>query len=103
MNERVDFGGDFNAAMNLGQSPLATSSGVGSSGWAMLQRRQDIISEGDCDGGCDNGGVQKGLVFTLIVMLSSSSFLKSIFCFPYLRVGGQVFGGFDVVGTPSGE
>ena len=59
MNERVDFGGDFKAAMSLGQSPLATSSGVGSSGWAMLQRPQDIISEGDCDGGCDNEGVHK--------------------------------------------
>ena len=28
MSERVDFGGDFKAAMSLGQSPLATSSGV---------------------------------------------------------------------------
>ena len=102
MNERVDCGGDFKAARSLGQSPLATSSGVGSSGWAMLQRRQDIISEGDCDGGCDNGGVHKGLVFTVIVMLSSSSFLTFTFCFPYLRVGAQAFGGFDVVGTPSG-
>ena len=102
MSERVDFGGDFNAAMSLGQSPLATSSGVGSSGWAVLQRRQDIISEGDCDGGCDNGGVQKGLVFTLIVMLSSSSFLTSTILFLYLRVGGQAFGSFVVVGTPSG-
>ena len=82
MNERVDFGGDFKAAMSLGQSPLATSSGVGSSGWAMLQRRQDVISEGDCDGKCDNEGVHKGLVFTVIVMLSSSSFLTStIFVF----------------------
>ena len=102
MNERVDFGGDFKVAMSLGQSPLAMSSGVGSSEWAMLQRRQDIISEGDCDGGCNNDGVHKGLVFTLIVMLSSSSFLTSTFCFPYLRVGGQAFGGFDVVRTPSG-
>ena len=67
----------------------------------MLQRRQDIISEGDCDGGCDNKGVHKGLVFTMIVMLSSSSFLTSTFCFLYLRVGGQAFGSFDVVGTPS--
>ena len=88
MSERVDFGGDFKAAMSLSQSQLATSSGVGLSGWAMLQRRQDIISEGDCDGGCDNEGVHKGLVFTVIVMLSSSSFLMSTFCFPYLRVGG---------------
>ena len=102
MNEWVDFGGDFKAAMSLDQSPLATSSGVGWSGWAMLQRHQDIISEGDCDGECDNEGVHKGLVFTVIVMLSSSSFLRSTFCFPYLRVGGQAFGGFDVVGTPSG-
>ena len=102
MNERVDLGGYFKAAMTLGQSPLATSSGVGSSGWAMLQRRQDIISEGDCDDECDNEGVHKGLVFTVIVMLSSSSFPASTFCFPYLRVGGQAFGGFDVVRTPSG-
>ena len=84
----MDFGGDFKAAMSLSQSPLATLSGVGLSGWAMLQRRQDIISEGDCDGGCDNEGVLKGLVFTEIVMLSSLSFLTSTFCFPYLRVGG---------------
>ena len=102
MSERVDFGRDFNAAMSLDKTPLATSSGVGSSGWAMLQRCQDIISEGDGDGGCDNGGVHKGLVFMVIVMLSSSSFLTSRFCFPYLRVGGQAFSGFDVVGTPSG-
>ena len=76
------FCGDFKAAMSLGQSPLATSSGIGSSRWAMLQRGQDIISEGDCDGGCDNEGVHKGLVFTVIVMLFSSSFLTSTFCFP---------------------
>ena len=99
----MDFGGDFKAAMSLGQSPLATSSRVGSSGWAILQQRQDIISESDCDGGCDTGGVHTGLVFTVIVMLSSSSFLTSAFCFPYLRVGGKAFGGFDVVGTPSGR
>ena len=98
----MDFGGDFKAAMSLSQSLLAKSSGVGLSGWAMLQQRQDIISEGDCDGGCDNEGVHKGLVFTVIVILSSSSFLTSTFCFPYLRVGGQAFGGFVVVGTPSG-
>ena len=102
MNERVHFGGDFKAAMRLGQSPLATSSGVGSSGWAMLQRCQDIISEGDCNGGSDNEGVHKGLVFTVIVMLSSSSFFTSTFCFPYSRVGGQALGGFEVVATPSG-
>ena len=48
----------------------------------MLQRRQDIISEGDCDGRCDNVGVHKGLVFTVIVTLSSCSFLTStIFVF----------------------
>ena len=98
----MDFEGDFTAAMSLGQSPLATSSGVGSSGWAMLQRRQDIISEGDGDGGCDNGGVHNRLVFPVIVMLSSSSFLTSTFCFPHLRVGGQAFRGFGVVRTPSG-
>ena len=102
MSNRVDFGGDFKAAMSLDQSPLATSSGVGSSGWAMLQRHQDIISEDGCDGGCDNGGVHKGLVFTVIVARSLLSFLLSTFyCFPYLRVGGQAFGGFVVVGTPS--
>ena len=94
----MSFGGDFKAAMSLDQSPLATSSRVGSCGWAMLQRHQDKISEGGCDGGCDNDGVHKGLVFTVIVMLSSSSFLTSQFCFPYLRVGGQIFGGFVVVG-----
>ena len=69
---------------SLGQSPLATSSRVGSSGWAVLQRRQDIISEGDCDGGCDYEGVHKGLVFTVIVMLSSSSFFTSTILFPLL-------------------
>ena len=78
------------------------SSGVGSSGWAMLQRRQDIISEDDYDGECDNVGVHKGLVSMVIVMLSSLSFFTSTFCFPYLRVGSQAFGGFVVVGTPSG-
>ena len=100
MSEKgVDFGGDFKAAMSLDQSPLATSSRVGSSGWAMLQRRQDTISEGGCDDGCDNDGVHKGLVFTVIVTWSLSSFLLSTFyCFPNLRVGGQAFGGFVVVG-----
>ena len=102
MSEKVDFGGDFKAVMSLGQSLLATSSGVGSSGCAMLQLRQDIINEGDCDGGCENEGVHKGYVFTVIVMLSSSSFLTSIFGFPYLRVGGQAFSGLVVVGTHSG-
>ena len=95
----MDFGGDFKAAMSLDQSPLATPGGVGLGGWALLQRRQDTISEGGCDGGCDIDGVHKRLVFTVIVMLSSSSFLTStIYCFPYLRVGGQAFGGFVVVG-----
>ena len=73
----MDFGESFKAAISLGQSPLATSSGVGSSGWAMLQRGQDIISEGGYDGGCDNKGVYKGLVFTVSVMLSSLSFRAS--------------------------
>ena len=104
MSERVDFRGDFKAAMSLDQSPLATSSGVSSSGWAMLQRHQDIISEDGCNGGCDNGGVHKGLVFTVIVTQSLLSFLSSTFyCFPYLRVCGQAFGGFVVVGTHSDE
>ena len=92
-------GGILKAAMSFDQSPLATPSGVGLGGWALLQRRQDTISEGGCDGGCDNDGVHKGLVFTVIVMLSSLSFLTStIYCFPYLRVGGQAFGGVVVVG-----
>ena len=45
MSERVDLSGDVKAAMSLGQLPLAMSSGVGLSGWAMLQWGQDIISE----------------------------------------------------------
>ena len=69
---------DFTAVMSLYQSPLATSSGVGSSGWAMLPRRQDTIKYG-CDGGCDNNGLHKGLVFTVIVMYSVSSFHYSAF------------------------
>ena len=74
MSEKgVDFGGDFKAAMILDQSPLATSSRVGSSGWAMLQRRPDTIRYG-CDGGCDNDRVHKGLVFTVIATRSLSSF-----------------------------
>ena len=72
------FCGDFKAAISLDQSPLATSSRVGSSGWAMLQRRQDTIRYG-CDGGCDNDGVHKGLVFTVIVTQSLSSFHCSPF------------------------
>ena len=75
----MDFGGDFKVAMSLGQSPLATSGGVGSSGWAILQRRQDTIREGGCNGGCDNDGVHRGLVFTVIVTRSLSSFLLSKF------------------------
>ena len=99
----MDFGGDFKTVMSLGQSLLATLSRVGLSGWAMVQRRQDTIIKGGCDGECDNGGVYKGLVLTVIVTQSLFSFLVSIFyCFPYLRVGGQAFGGFVVVGTPSG-
>ena len=74
----MEFGGDFKAAMSLDQSPLATSGGVGSSGWAMLQRGQDTIRYG-CDGGCDNDGVHKGLVFTVIVTQSLSSFHCSPF------------------------
>ena len=93
----MDFGGDFKAVMSLSQSPHATSSGVGLSGWALLQRRQDIISEGDCDGGYDDEGVHEGLVFMGFVRLSALSFLT------YLRVRGQAFCGFVVVGTPSGR
>ena len=78
------------------------SSRGGSSWWAVLQQCQDTIREHGCDGRCDNGGVHKGLVFTVIVMVSSSSFLMSTFCFPYLRVSGQAFSGFVVVQTPSG-
>ena len=92
-------GGILKAAMSFDQSPLATPSGVSLGRWALLQRRQDTISAGGCDDGCDNDGVHKGLVFTVIVMLSSLSFLTStIYCFPYLGVGGQAFGGFVVVG-----
>ena len=94
----MDFAGDFKAAMSLDQSPLATPSGVGLGGWALPQRRQGTIGEDGCDGGCDIDGVHKGLVFMVIVMLSSLSFLTSTFyCFPDLRVGGQAFGGFVVV------
>ena len=75
----MDFGGDFKAAMSLGQSPLAMSGEVGSSGWAMLQRHQDTIREGGCEGGCDNDGVHRGLVFIVIVTRSLSSFLLSTF------------------------
>ena len=69
---------DFKAVMSLYQSPLATSSGVGSSGWAMLPRRKDTIKYG-CDGGCDNDGLHKGLVITVIVIYSVSSFHYSAF------------------------
>ena len=40
----------------------------------MLQRREDTIRYG-CDGECDNDGVHKGLVFTVIVTLSYHSSL----------------------------
>ena len=57
--------------MSLDQSPLATPGGVGSGGWAMLQRHQGA------GGGCDTGGVHKGLVFTVIVTLPyRSMFLR---------------------------
>ena len=75
----MDIGVEFKTAMSLCESPLAISSGVGSSGWAMLQPRQDIISHGGCDGGCDYDGVYKGLVFMVMVKWSLSSFLLSIF------------------------
>ena len=65
MSERVGFCGDFKAAMSLDLSLLATSSGVGSSGWVMLQRRQDTIRY-CCDGGYDNDGVHNTLGFTVI-------------------------------------
>ena len=103
MSKRVDFGGDFKAAMSFDQSPLATSSGVDSSGWALLQRRQDTISEGGCDGGCDNDGVHKGLVFTVIVTLSSLSFLLSTFLlFSLLTSWWSSFRCFCCGRTPSG-
>ena len=85
------FGGAFKPTMSLGQSPLTTSSRVGWSGRAMLGRLQDTISEGGTDDVYNNGGVHKRLVFTVIVTLSSSSFVTSPFCFPSLRVGGQAF------------
>ena len=69
----------------------------------MQQRRQDIISEGDCGNGCDNDGVHKGLVITMIITRSLISLLSStLLLFPYLRVGGQAFSSLVVVGTPSG-
>ena len=71
--KRVGFCWDLEVAMSLDQSPLSMSSRVGSSGWAMLQRHQNTIRYG-CDGGCDNDGVYKGLVFTVIVTQSLSSF-----------------------------
>ena len=79
----MGFCGNFKAVMSLDQSPLVTSSGVGSSGWAMLQRRQDTIRYG-CDGGCDNDGVHRGLVFIVIVTRSLSSFHCSAFIGFYL-------------------
>ena len=56
MNDGVAFCGDFKLAMRLKQSPLATSSGVGTSGWAMLQRREDTIRY-RCNGECNHDGV----------------------------------------------
>ena len=66
--------------MSLDQSPLATPGGVGSGGWAMLQRHQGA------GGGCDTGGVHKGLVFTVIVTrpLMISMFLR--FTYTYEKV-----------------
>ena len=78
MGKREGFCGDFKAAWSSGQSPLATSSRVGSSGWAMLHRHQDTIRY-SCDNGCDNDGVHKGLVFAVIVTWSLSSFHYSTF------------------------
>ena len=80
----MGFCGDLKAAISLDQSPLATSSGVGSSGCAILQCRQDTIRYG-CDSENVNSRVYQGLVFIVIVALSLSSLLYSIFnCFPYL-------------------
>ena len=85
MSERVGFCGDFKAAMSLDLSLLATSSGVGSSGWVMLQRRHDTIKYG-YEGGCDNDGVHKGLVFMVNIMRSLSSFhYSAIIVFSLLR------------------
>ena len=78
MSERVEFCGDFKPAMSLGQPPLAMTSGVSWSGWAMLQRHQDSIRY-DCDGGCDNNGVHKRLIFTIIVTWSLTSFHYSAY------------------------
>ena len=84
MGERVGFCEYFKPVMSLVQSPLATSSGVGSCGWAIQQRRQDTIRY-DCNRGYDNHGVHKGLVFTVIVMRSLLSFhYSTIICFSYL-------------------
>ena len=78
MNKNVGFCGHFKMMMSLDQSLLTTSSEVGPSRWAILQRRQDSIGYG-CDGGCDNDGVHKGLVFTVIVTQALSSFYYSTF------------------------
>ena len=78
MSQRLGYCGHFKAGMSLDQSPLATSSRVGSSRLAMLRRRQDTIRY-VCNSECDNGGVDKGLVFTVIVRQSLSSFHYSIF------------------------
>ena len=78
MNKRMGFCGDFKVVMSLNKSPLATSSGVGLSGWAMLQWGEVTIRYG-CNVESDNDRVHTGLVFTLIVMRSLSSFHYSTF------------------------
>lgn len=66
VSEMVEFSGNYKVAMSLGKSLLATSSGVGSGGWALLQRRQDTRRYG-CNNGCDNDAVYKRLMITVIV------------------------------------
>ena len=72
----------FRAAISLDQSPLATPAGVGSGGWAMLQRCQDTGTGAlRWGGGCDTGGVHKRLGLTVNVTLP---LLISMFlCFTY--------------------
>ena len=73
MSERVGFCRHFKAVISLVQSPLAMWSRLGLGRWAKLQRHQDAIRYGR-DSGCNNDGVHNGLVFTVIVTRSLSSF-----------------------------
>ena len=73
--------------MSLDQSPLAPPGGVGSDGWAMLQRRQDTVrASSRVRWGCDTGGVHKGLVLTVIVTLPLLISMFLHFTYTYERV-----------------